>query len=71
VKGLPKLNLNNPATRDHITGAAKFWLSLGFDGFRLDHIIGPRHSFWKAFRRDIKADYPESVIFYFTTALQQ
>ncbi len=29
VRDIPKLNLNNPPTRDHIVNAAKYWLSLG------------------------------------------
>ncbi len=63
VKQLPKLNLDNPATRDYIVDAAKYWLSLGFDGYRLDHIVGPRHKFWKHFNREIKKDYPGAVLF--------
>lgn len=62
VKELPKLNLDYPETRDHIVGAARYWLSLGLDGFRLDHAIGPKHSFWKYFRREIKKDYPAAVL---------
>lgn len=62
VKELPKLNLSCPAARDHIVGAAKHWLSLGLDGFRLDHVIGPSHDFWRFFRREIKRDYPSSVL---------
>ena len=62
VKELPKLNLDHPETRDHIVGAARYWLSLGLDGFRLDHVIGPKHAFWKEFRREIKKDYPAAVL---------
>ncbi len=62
VKELPKLNLDHAETRDHIIGAARYWLSLGLDGFRLDHVIGPKHSFWKEFRREIKKDYPAAVL---------
>ena len=62
VKELPKLNLNCPEARDHVVRAAKHWLSLGLDGFRLDHVIGPSHDFWKFFRREIKRDYPATVL---------
>ncbi len=62
VKELPKLNLEHPEARDHIVGAARYWLSLGLDGFRLDHVIGPGHSFWRHFRREIKKDYPGAVL---------
>jgi len=62
VRELPKLNLDCPEARDYIIGAARRWLSLGLDGFRLDHVIGPKHSFWKCFRAEIKKDYPEAVL---------
>jgi glycosidase len=62
VKELPKFNLDYPETRDHIIKAAKYWLSVGFDGFRLDHVIGPKHSFWKYFREEIKVAYPRAVL---------
>lgn len=62
VQDIPKINLNNQEAREHIINAAKFWLSLGFDGFRLDHVIGPAHSFWKQFRKEIKDRYPNVVL---------
>jgi cyclomaltodextrinase len=62
VQELPKLNLDYPETRDHIVGAARYWLSLGLDGFRLDHVIGPKHAFWRYFRGEIKKDYPAAVL---------
>jgi glycosidase len=52
----------NPDARDYIINAAKYWLSLGLDGFRLDHVIGPPHPFWKIFRREIKERYPNAVL---------
>lgn len=61
VKELPKLNLEYPETRDHIVNAAKQWLSLGFDGFRLDHVIGPSRTFWKHFVSELKKEYPAAV----------
>jgi len=62
VKEIPKLNLDNPSTRDHIVNAAKYWLSMGLDGFRLDHVIGPSHGFWEHFRREIKGQFPNAVL---------
>jgi cyclomaltodextrinase len=62
VKELPKLNLDYPETRDYIINAAKYWLSIGIDGFRLDHVMGPKHSFWKYFRKEIKATFPQTVL---------
>ncbi|MGA8178647.1 MAG: alpha-amylase family glycosyl hydrolase [Desulfobacterales bacterium] len=62
VEALPKLNLDNSETRDHIVDAAKYWLSMGIDGFRLDHVMGPKHSFWKYFRKEIKTNFPQAVL---------
>ncbi len=59
---LPKINLDYAPARDHIVGAAKHWLSLGIDGFRLDHVIGPSHDFWKYFRREINLANPDAVL---------
>ncbi|MCL5129145.1 alpha-amylase family glycosyl hydrolase [Algibacter sp. L4_22] len=58
---LPKLNLNNVEVRNYMIDIADYWMSLGLDGFRLDHAIGPSHKFWKVFRKKMKAHYPQSV----------
>ena len=62
VRELPKLNLDNPETRSHIIEAAKYWLSLGFDGFRLDHAIGPSYDFWKSFSTVIRESSSDAVL---------
>lgn len=62
VKGLVKLNLDNPETARYIIDTAKYWLSTGIDGYRIDHIIGPSHKFWRRFYNEIKECYPESVL---------
>lgn len=58
---LPKLNLNNREARNYMLGVADYWLSLGLDGYRIDHAIGPSHGFWKVFRKTMKAKYPKAV----------
>lgn len=62
IKDLPKINLNHPPAREHIINSAKYWLSCGLDGYRLDHVIGPSHDFWKKFIFEIKNEYPNSVL---------
>lgn len=59
---LPKIRLDNRDARNHVIGAALYWLGKGVDGFRLDHAIGPGHNFWKAFSRVVKARNPEAVL---------
>ncbi|UCD13118.1 MAG: hypothetical protein JSW60_06040 [Thermoplasmatales archaeon] len=62
IREIPKINLDNPEAREHVIQAAKFWLIHGLDGFRLDHVIGPSHTFWKQFRKEIKEEYPNKVL---------
>ncbi|MDP2861003.1 MAG: alpha-amylase family glycosyl hydrolase [bacterium] len=59
---LPKINLDDAAARDHIVKAAKYWLGMGISGFCLDHVVGPKHSFWRYFRKAIKKEYPDAVL---------
>ena len=59
---LAKINLENEDARQHVTDAAKKWLELGLDGYRLDHVIGPSHSFWNHFEQEIHEDFPEAVL---------
>jgi len=59
---IPKLNLHNPDTYEHILNAARHWMSLGLDGYRLDHVIGPSHKFWRKFSRHIKKMNPHFIL---------
>ena len=56
------MNLRNDETRWYIIDAACFWLDCGFDGFRLDHVIGPPHDFWKDFSHTIHHRYPHTAL---------
>ncbi len=62
VSDLPKINLHNPLARNHIIDAALYWLNKGFDGFRLDHVIGPSNRFWEIFSKKIKTSFPDCVL---------
>ncbi|MFB6204138.1 MAG: alpha-amylase family glycosyl hydrolase [Candidatus Nanohaloarchaea archaeon] len=59
---LPKLNMNHEPVREHIKGAAKKWLELGLDGYRLDHVIGIEHEFWREFSNEMKEEHPDSIL---------
>lgn len=63
VKNLPQVNLQNPAAREHMLGAALHWLNLGVDGFRLDYALGPAQEFWADFRKQTRAANPECWTF--------
>jgi cyclomaltodextrinase len=60
-KELPKLNLENEEVRDYMIETAEYWLSMGLDGFRLDHVIGPSHHFWEAFTHTLHKKFPGAV----------
>jgi len=61
-KELPKFNLENRDTKNYVINAAKHWLSIGLDGYRLDHVIGPHHDFWQEFKIEIKKLFPNVVL---------
>ena len=62
IDEIPKLNLEHPPVRNHIVQAMDFWLSMGVDGVRLDHVIGPSHRFWQYFTEKIRGTYPDVVL---------
>ncbi len=60
---LPKLNTNNPSVQDFLLEMAKYWMSFGIDGWRIDvpmEIKAP--GFWKRFRDVVKNENPEAYI---------
>lgn len=63
VQELPKLNNDDPATREATIAAARFWLEdVGLDGLRLDHANGLSHDAWVAFRAAIKRTRPDALL---------
>jgi len=71
----PDLNFDNPAVQEAIVSALRFWLDLGIDGFRLDAVpylferegtncenLPETHAFLKRLRKQIDADYPDTVL---------
>ena len=62
VKSLPKLNLLNPLVQDYMIAAAKHWLGIGLDGFRIDHVVGLPHSFLREFSAQIEKEFPSALL---------
>ncbi len=60
---LPKLNMDNNQTRLHIQGAAKKWLSIGFDGLRLDHVVGVSNDNLRKLISPLRLEFPNAVFF--------
>jgi cyclomaltodextrinase / maltogenic alpha-amylase / neopullulanase len=64
VQDLPQINTDDPAARAHMLEAARYWLTeFDFDGFRLDHALGPSLDFWTEFRAEVKKVRPDAWIF--------
>lgn len=63
VKEMPQVNLHYGPAREHMLDAAKHWLELGVDGFRVDYCIGPTPDFYADFRRVTRAAKPDCWTF--------
>jgi len=71
----PDLNFDNPAVREAMLDALRFWLELGVDGFRLDAVpylyeregtncenLPETHDFLKQVRDMVDSAYPDRVL---------
>jgi maltose alpha-D-glucosyltransferase/alpha-amylase len=71
----PDLNYENPAVREAIMSAVRFWLNLGLDGFRLDAAaylfqrdgtqgenLPETHAFLRALRAEVERHFPGRVL---------
>jgi len=59
---LPDLNYDNPIVRKAALDRAKFWLSLGFDGFRCDIAAFTPMTVWRNIRRELMAQNPDGFM---------
>jgi glycosidase len=57
------LDHDHPQAREHVIDAARFWLDIGFDGFRLDSAHAASFDFWTHFGRAVAAHRPDAVTF--------
>ncbi|MCX5795125.1 MAG: glycoside hydrolase family 13 protein [Elusimicrobia bacterium] len=63
LPALPKFDTSTPAVREFIFRVAEHWLRFGVDGWRLDVPSEiDDDSFWREFRRRVKAVDPEAYI---------
>jgi maltose alpha-D-glucosyltransferase / alpha-amylase len=71
----PDLNYDNPEVADAMIETVRFWLDLGFDGFRLDAIpylfqrdgtdgehLPETHQYLRRIRKELEAGYPGRVL---------
>lgn len=61
-KELPKLNLENEELADYMTTSLINWAKLGFDGFRIDHVVGLPNKFLIKLGAELKKLNPEFVL---------
>lgn len=60
---MPKLNTENPEVQDYLLGIVGYWMKeFHIDGWRLDVSDEVAHSFWKRFRKYVKAINDQCVI---------
>lgn len=62
VGTMPEFALDRAPAMDYMLAAARFWIELGVDGYRLDHAMGPSHAFWSAFRAEVREVNPEATL---------
>lgn len=61
--GMPKLNVGNPEVQEYLLGVIRYWMqTCRIDGWRLDVGDEVIHSFWKQFRKTVKAENPDALI---------
>ena len=64
VPDLPELNTNNPEVRQYMFDSVRFWLDeIGFDGLRMDYVLGPSHDFWTELRQAVRQIKPDAWMF--------
>ncbi|GCE26807.1 alpha-amylase [Dictyobacter alpinus] len=62
VSSMPELSTEEPAVREYLYGAARYWLEhYGADGLRLDYVPGPSHAFWTSFQQAVKSAHPQAL----------
>ena len=60
---MPKLNVNNPATRDYLLDIGTRWIrDAKIDGWRLDAANEVSHDFWRTFRKRVRIADPNAFL---------
>lgn len=57
---MPRLRTANPEVQAYLIDQAQRWMHMGIDGWRLDVADEVDPSFWKAFRREMRAINPDA-----------
>lgn len=62
VGTMPEFALDRPEALAYMLDAARFWIELSVDGYRLDYAMGPSHAFWSAFRQAVREAKPDAAL---------
>ncbi|WP_297426123.1 glycoside hydrolase family 13 protein [Clostridium sp.] len=63
VSTMPKFNTDNEEVKKYLLDVAKYWIDeIGIDGWRLDVCDEVDHSFWREFKKVVKAHKREAII---------
>jgi len=64
VASLPQLNLSDPGVERYLLDVARYWLTVGFDGLRVDapNALVDGHGFVRALRRAVEAVRPDAYL---------
>ncbi len=60
---MPKINHHNAEAHAHVRGAARKWLELGLDGYRVDHAVGLENQTIDSLFKPLKEEFPDKVFF--------
>ncbi len=64
VPDLPELNTHHPEVRQYLFDSVRYWLTdIGFDGLRIDYVLGPSHDFWTELRQTVRQAKPDAWMF--------
>ncbi|MGE5314576.1 MAG: glycoside hydrolase family 13 protein [Acidobacteriota bacterium] len=59
---LPKLMVSHPDVQQYLFEVARYWTSMGIDGWRLDVPNDVPHAFWKEWRKVVRSINPDCYI---------
>lgn len=63
VPSMPKLNTENPETREFLLEVGRYWVrEFDIDAWRLDVANEVDHSFWRDFRKEVRSIKPDIYI---------
>jgi len=64
VPDLPEIDTNHAGVRQYLFDSVRYWLDeIGFDGLRMDYVLGPTHDFWTELRQIVRQTKSDAWMF--------